>query len=1519
MIRNFIIGFMLLVGATFSYAQSFTLNATPTAETCFGNGTIAVSVIGVVVGADVDYVLYKMPDQTNPVATAAGQTPPSYPFTFDGLTEGNYKIVATQNYGGGQSSSEERFETIIDNKNPVTPQTTDVTHTILCGDDGVITIDVTQGNVTTYELLQQQPDGTFTQVFPPQATPSFSGLQPGVYVISMIDALCGNTVNMTYTIAGITLGDVEFLGYELEPDFGNDCDASAVSVVQGIQVPLDAFPIIVTFTTYPPGGGPPIEQTQTIPAPPPGTPDPVQVLLSESIPYFPGTYFFSVSVTNACGSAYLYESGNQPVFFKMEVSAKIAEEICHGIDVSVENFLGGFYEVIFLEYPPLFEPRQYPDPGTPLPHEGPFSTPKTTFGTFNFYQLDGNGDPVLDGNGDKIPELTGHYKIIVKDGCGNEIEVEFDIADEIQEPNVFASPIPPFPNADVPFLDCIERGVLFIQHEINLVEVYIIDGPADFQTFLTDHANLPPASISDPIDISAYIAYPPPFTPYTQLLFDGSGGELTAYGEAFPLVGLGIYKIKIIDVCMNEFIIDVNLNDYLGQNAAFTIELSPGCDDKSGFDIASILDESAGAITGVIVLDAPAEFYTEFSFLENPPGSGIFDAIPFKYSVPNNDQSLPPIGHIMMGGLPPGHYELDIRVSCVYSTFSFDLPAYEQITDVDVTIGCGVFDFEFIHTANNTPNFPQFEVFILEVFNSQTNTWVEIRNDFKPGQTVYNINVQGQFRIRKQYVTYFNDIFGGGPGLMLCEELLHEFEVISAPGIKDIYSISCSTGGSEAIVEAEGIQPLSYYIVDDNGNILVNNGQSNVFVNLAPGTYRFMVEDNCGSSEFGVHQVEEPISFDVDSTTICDGQNGEIFVQCYSIFSYEWYKVENGTETFVGTGCELKFEPFDINNHPGTYKVKITYTAAPTSCANLELTYVVNPTIPNAGDDQNVDFCHTNQNIDLFNILVQPYDSGGTWEDTDSTGALTGSMFNTQGMALGTYKFRYFLSGCSGSDEAFVTITLSEVPALPIVTDVDTLCEGEEFKLIIDSPNSQYTYTWSGPNGQSYTGSEVTIPNSTLQDEGTYSVVATLGNCSSPVATTSVEIIPFVPLNAGSDQNVNLCHTDQTIDLFNILVQPYDAGGTWEDTSSTGALTGNTFDAQGIALGTYTFRYFLSNSCTSDESFVTITLSEVPTLPVITQVPTLCEGEDLHLTIDTPNGQYTYNWTAPNGQTYTGSNVTISGTTQQDAGTYTVVASLANCSSPIANIVVDMNIIPVFSVIGDTEICVGSQHILEPNSAELFQVNDATYQWMSNGNVIGTDMTLTIDDIGNYIVTATLNGCEYTASINVIEKFATNVSLEASCDTQNRFSIEISNVNDFPGATFEWKDPNGSIVGTDTSVSLTGTSPLGTYTVEVKDTEGCISTQSIDIPSIDCMIPKGITPNGDGKNDSFDLSNYEVSQVKIFNRYGREVYAASNYTNEWHGQRSDSDKLLPSATYYYIVTFVDGTKRTGWVYLNREE
>ena len=110
----------------------------------------------------------------------------------------------------------------------------------------------------------------------------------------------------------------------------------------------------------------------------------------------------------------------------------------------------------------------------------------------------------------------------------------------------------------------------------------------------------------------------------------------------------------------------------------------------------------------------------------------------------------------------------------------------------------------------------------------------------------------------------------------------------------------------------------------------------------------------------------------------------------------------------------------------------------------------------------------------------------------------------------------------------------------------------------------------------------------------------------------------------------------------------------------------------------------------------------------------------------------------------------------------------------------------------------------------------------------------------------------------------------------------------------------------------------GRIYIRAQDNNGCVNVGELVIESGNCFIPRGISPNGDGMNDTFNLSGFDVKALKIFNRYGQEVYSKTNYTNEWAGQ-SASEKELPSGTYYYMIESDNGEKKTGWVYINRQE
>jgi gliding motility-associated-like protein len=93
----------------------------------------------------------------------------------------------------------------------------------------------------------------------------------------------------------------------------------------------------------------------------------------------------------------------------------------------------------------------------------------------------------------------------------------------------------------------------------------------------------------------------------------------------------------------------------------------------------------------------------------------------------------------------------------------------------------------------------------------------------------------------------------------------------------------------------------------------------------------------------------------------------------------------------------------------------------------------------------------------------------------------------------------------------------------------------------------------------------------------------------------------------------------------------------------------------------------------------------------------------------------------------------------------------------------------------------------------------------------------------------------------------------------------------------------------------------------------------------DFFIPEGFSPNNDGINDLFVLrgiENYPINSIKIFNRWGTQVYDAIGYKNKWDGKSTMGFSIggdeLPVSTYFYLFDFGNGSKiQKGTIYLNR--
>ncbi|MNK91971.1 hypothetical protein D3C87_1120890 [compost metagenome] len=84
------------------------------------------------------------------------------------------------------------------------------------------------------------------------------------------------------------------------------------------------------------------------------------------------------------------------------------------------------------------------------------------------------------------------------------------------------------------------------------------------------------------------------------------------------------------------------------------------------------------------------------------------------------------------------------------------------------------------------------------------------------------------------------------------------------------------------------------------------------------------------------------------------------------------------------------------------------------------------------------------------------------------------------------------------------------------------------------------------------------------------------------------------------------------------------------------------------------------------------------------------------------------------------------------------------------------------------------------------------------------------------------------------------------------------------------------------------------------------------------MVSNVITPNEEGKNDTWNLSNLDLykdqpSNLKIYDRNGIMVFGqTSNISFVWNGKFNG--RSLPTASYWYVMVLADKTL-TGWILL----
>ncbi|WP_203256413.1 gliding motility-associated C-terminal domain-containing protein [Hyunsoonleella ulvae] len=279
----------------------------------------------------------------------------------------------------------------------------------------------------------------------------------------------------------------------------------------------------------------------------------------------------------------------------------------------------------------------------------------------------------------------------------------------------------------------------------------------------------------------------------------------------------------------------------------------------------------------------------------------------------------------------------------------------------------------------------------------------------------------------------------------------------------------------------------------------------------------------------------------------------------------------------------------------GTYSFTYTITDVNT-CTNSSTVTVTVEDAPESGTANTpVEFCvsevTTGQTYDLFDLLADE-DQIGSWNDDDTTGALTGNIVTIDGLTVGTYNFTYDVDAIGSCDDVNITVSIviNDISA-PTASATQEFCDSATIGDLVATGTDIRWY-------DALTGGNLLSNGDTLVDNTIYYASQTdiAGTTCESSVRTAVTVRVYQTPNAGNPNTtaITACNDNNSIDLFNGLDGTEDAGGTWNDDDTTGALTGSIFDASGLAAGTYNFTYLVSANapCVDDSTSITVTIEE---------------------------------------------------------------------------------------------------------------------------------------------------------------------------------------------------------------------------------------------------------------------------------------------------------------------------------------
>lgn len=688
--------------------------------------------------------------------------------------------------------------------------------------------------------------------------------------------------------------------------------------------------------------------------------------------------------------------------------------------------------------------------------------------------------------------------------------------------------------------------------------------------------------------------------------------------------------------------------------------------------------------------------------------------------------------------------------------------------------------------------------------------------------------------------------------------------------ISNIIPESCvnSCDGSATVVVSNGVLPFTYLWNPIGGN-------NSTAINLCSGNYTVTVTDSLNCSDSISTVITSPTTFDatinmlsqISCYSSCDASLSVSPIGGTPPFTYLW---SNGqTSSNISNLCVGTYwvEVFDAGNCSVFDTITIS---EPSQIVANEV--LINPAC-NVCDGQ---------------IQLNPSGGSGPYQYLWSSPLSPQNTSTVINLCAGVYEVE--ITDNTNCSTTFIFALSNTNAPDPNVTVTNPSCFNTCDGSLVSSPIggvSPYTYVWS-PNAtpNSLFGNAIT---NLCPDVFTLNVTDSVGCVG--VAIDTIIATPQLFANITSSNITCFGFNDGWASVtptggttpYNIAV--WNPGGTSDSISS-------------LTPGTYIVSITDNNGCTVQDSTIITEPTAISASSTVTNAScsSVCNGQ-IAVTASGGVGGYSYSW-SPSGQI-------TSVATNLCFGSHQISITDANGCLLIQNINVGSSDTIVAFAGNDTSICEDNSILLQG----ITTGNATGVEWFAlpSMNSIGVADTITVQSAvpGTFCyVFAAYGACnDYdTVCVTFNAKPTVNAGIDITIIEGTSGQLTATG-----GGSYVWTPSLGL---SDTTIANPIATPeeTTTYTVTVTSSDGCSASDQVTvivIPTI--QFPDGITPNGDGKNDTWVIDyidQYPNHVVEIYNRWGELLYRSTAYKNDWDGKYNGEN--LPIGTYYYVIELNDG-------------